>query len=101
MPRRSSPSWPDDEYESEVGGTGRDLALLRDLFGVEGTGLLLRKRWAEWMVVIVTGSLLPLECYELFHKPNAVKAVLAAVNLLILAYLIAVIRRKQEGKTPL
>jgi uncharacterized membrane protein (DUF2068 family) len=66
------------------------------LFGTEGTGLFLRKRWAEWFVVIVTGSLLPVEIYEICHKVSALKIILTVVNLLILAYLIIVIRRKQN-----
>ena len=66
------------------------------LFGTEGVGLFLRKRWAEWFVVIVTGSLLPVEIYEIIHKVNTVKIVLTALNLLILGYLIVVIRRKQK-----
>jgi uncharacterized membrane protein (DUF2068 family) len=66
------------------------------LFGIEGTGLYLRKRWAEWFVVIMTGSLLPLEGYEIWHKVTIAKIALTLGNLLILGYLIAVIRRKQE-----
>jgi uncharacterized membrane protein (DUF2068 family) len=64
------------------------------LFGTEGTGLWLRKRWAEWFVVIVTGSLLPVEIYEIIHKISVVKIAVTTANLLILAYLIVVIRRK-------
>jgi uncharacterized membrane protein (DUF2068 family) len=66
------------------------------LFGTEGTGLFLRKRWAEWFVVIVTSSLLPLEIYEICHKVSAGKIIVTLGNLLILGYLITVIRRKQE-----
>jgi uncharacterized membrane protein (DUF2068 family) len=66
------------------------------LFAVEGTGLYLRKRWAEWFVCIVTGSLLPLEVYELIHKFGWGKVALIVGNLAILAYLIVVIRRKQK-----
>jgi uncharacterized membrane protein (DUF2068 family) len=66
------------------------------LFGTEGTGLFLRKRWAEWFVVIVTGSLLPLEIYEIILKVSAAKILLTIGNLLILGYLIVVIRRKQQ-----
>ena len=65
------------------------------LFGIEGTGLFLRKRWAEWFVVIMTGSLLPLEIYEIVHKISLAKVALLAGNLIILGYLIQVIRRKQ------
>jgi uncharacterized membrane protein (DUF2068 family) len=66
------------------------------LFGTEGTGLFLRKPWAEWFVVIVTGSLLPFEIYEIAHKVSALKIGVTAVNLLILAYLVVVIRRKKK-----
>ena len=66
------------------------------LFGTEGVGLFLCKRWAEWFVVIVTGSLLPLEIYEIIHKFGAWKAAVLVINLAIIAYLITVIRRKQK-----
>ena len=67
------------------------------LFGIEGTGLYLRKRWAEWFVVIMTGSLLPLEFYEIVHRVTLAKIALTVGNLIILGYLIQVIRRKQKG----
>jgi len=69
------------------------------LFGIEGTGLFLRKRWAEWFVVIMTGSLLPLEAYEIIHKVTLAKIALTMGNLIILGYLIHVIRRKQGPKS--
>jgi uncharacterized membrane protein (DUF2068 family) len=58
------------------------------LFAAEGIGLYLRARWAEWVVVVVTGSLLPLEVYELFHKVAVWKLVAVIGNLLIVGYLI-------------
>ena len=69
------------------------------LFGIEGTGLYLRKAWAEWLVVIMTGSLLPLEIYEIAHKVTLAKIALMAANLIILGYLIHVIRRKRQGSS--
>jgi uncharacterized membrane protein (DUF2068 family) len=66
------------------------------LFATEGTGLYLRKRWAEYFVVIVTGSLLPLEGYEIWHKITWAKVLLTAGNLIILGYLIHIIRRKEK-----
>src|SRR4051812_44803411 len=35
------------------------------IFIVEGAGLIARKRWAEWLTVIVTASFIPVEIYEL------------------------------------
>jgi uncharacterized membrane protein (DUF2068 family) len=66
------------------------------LFATEGTGLFLRKRWAEYFVVIVTASLLPFEGYEIWHRITWAKILLTMGNLIILGYLIYVIRRKQK-----
>jgi uncharacterized membrane protein (DUF2068 family) len=60
----------------------------------EGTGLALRKRWAEYFTIIVTGSFLPLEVYELAHRVTAIKIAVMAINLAILGYLIARVRKK-------
>jgi uncharacterized membrane protein (DUF2068 family) len=68
------------------------------LFGIEGTGLYLRKGWAEWLVVIMTASLLPLEIYEIAHKVSVAKVALMVGNLIILGYLIAVIWRKRAAR---
>jgi uncharacterized membrane protein (DUF2068 family) len=45
----------------------------------EGTGLLLRKRWAEYFTIITTGGLVPLEVYELSRHVTAVKIVVLAL----------------------
>jgi uncharacterized membrane protein (DUF2068 family) len=58
------------------------------LFAVEGLGLVLRKRWAEYLTVISTTGLLPLEIYELVHRPRPAKMVVLVLNLAIVAYLI-------------
>jgi len=58
------------------------------LFFAEGIGLYLRRHWAEYLVVIVTGSLLPLEIYEVFHKFADWKLVAVIGNLLIVSYLV-------------
>jgi uncharacterized membrane protein (DUF2068 family) len=63
---------------------------------VEGTGLFLRRRWAAYLTVIATGSLLPVELFEVARKVNALRLSVLAVNLLIVAYLI--VRLKQERK---
>jgi uncharacterized membrane protein (DUF2068 family) len=61
---------------------------------VEGTGLWLDQLWAEYLTVIATALLLPLELYELVKKPTALKAGGIAVNVAIVIYLIVVLRRR-------
>jgi uncharacterized membrane protein (DUF2068 family) len=62
---------------------------------VEGTGLWLRLRWAEWVTVVATGSLIPFELWELFHRPPGHRWTVFAtlvVNVLIAAYLAYLLR---------
>lgn len=54
---------------------------------VEGTGLVLEKRWAEYFTLILTVALLPLEAVKLIHHPNHWTLVLLLVNILIAIYL--------------
>jgi len=58
------------------------------LFLTEGIGLWLLKRWAEWFTVIITSSLLPLEIYEIYRHPTAIKIVVLAINVAIVGYLL-------------
>jgi uncharacterized membrane protein (DUF2068 family) len=64
------------------------------LFFVEGIGLFLRKRWAEWLTIIATASLIPIEIYELLHRVTAMKIALLAINIVVVIYLIARVRRR-------
>lgn len=68
------------------------------LFGTEGVGLYLKKRWAEYLVIVITGSLLPVEGYELWHSVNWFKIVIIIGNLGILGYLIHVVTTKNKAK---
>jgi len=68
------------------------------VFLVEGIGLLLRKRWAEYVTTIVTGSLIPFEIYELVHKPSAAKVAGLVLNVLVVVYLVFRLRgERREG----
>jgi uncharacterized membrane protein (DUF2068 family) len=60
----------------------------------EGVGLFYRKRWAEWLTVVATSLLVPLEVYELVRHPSWLKAGGIVVNIAIVVYLVRVVRRK-------
>jgi uncharacterized membrane protein (DUF2068 family) len=64
------------------------------IFLTEGTGLLLRKHWAEYMTLISTGLFIPLELYEIHRHFTMVKLVVTLVNVLIVWYLAVRIKRK-------
>jgi uncharacterized membrane protein (DUF2068 family) len=64
------------------------------LFAVEGVGLWFEKRWAEYLTVIATGSLLPLELYELCRRSTYSRGLTLLLNLAVFIYLIRVVRRR-------
>jgi len=64
------------------------------LFLTEGIGLLARRRWAEWLTVVSTALLLPLEAYEIHKKVTAVRIIVLLLNALIVVYLIVRLRHK-------
>jgi uncharacterized membrane protein (DUF2068 family) len=66
------------------------------LFLIEGVGLYLKQRWAEWLTVIVTASFVPVEIYELWHQRSWFKAILLLVNVAIVVFLICRLRQKPE-----
>jgi uncharacterized membrane protein (DUF2068 family) len=57
------------------------------VFLIEGVGLLLKRRWAEWLTVFVTTSFIPFEIYELVHRPGAGKVLTLVLNAAIVVYL--------------
>lgn len=57
-------------------------------FLTEGIGLWSLKQWGEWVTVIITGSLLPVEAYELWHRPTILRGAVFALNVAIVAYLV-------------
>ena len=66
--------------------------LYAGLFLAEGTGLWLRKRWGEWFTITITGSLVPLEIYEIYRHFSYVKVVVLVLNVAVVIYLIYHIR---------
>jgi uncharacterized membrane protein (DUF2068 family) len=64
---------------------------------VEGTGLWLDQLWAEYLTVVATSLLIPIELYELVRHPTALKAGGLVVNGLIVAYLVRLLRRRLKG----
>ena len=83
----------DDKQLKELGVATMIYAIL---YVTEGVGLLMGKHWAEYLVVIITGSLLPLECYEVIEKISALRVGVLVINLAVLVYLIYRIRRDRR-----
>lgn len=67
------------------------------LFTVEGVGLWRRRRWAEYLTVIATLSLVPLEVFELARAVTPPRLAALVVNLAVVAYLLGRIRRRARA----
>ncbi len=65
------------------------------LFLAEGTGLWLLKRWGEWLTVIITTSLVPIEIYEIHRHPSVAKVAVLLINIAVVAYLVYHMREKR------
>ena len=58
------------------------------IYLTEGVGLVLRKRWAEYVTIISTAGFIPLEIYEIAKKVNFLRIAVLLVNLAIVVYLV-------------
>jgi uncharacterized membrane protein (DUF2068 family) len=65
---------------------------------IEGTGLVLEKVWAEYFTLILTGSFLPWEFYEIVRHVTVFKVVLTVLNLLVFLYLAIVVNDKVRAR---
>jgi uncharacterized membrane protein (DUF2068 family) len=81
-------------HGSRLSLVGAAAFLYAGLFLVEGIGLWMERRWAEYLTIIATSSFVPFEVYELVRHVTLPRAVTLAVNLLVVGYLIRKVKRK-------
>jgi Predicted membrane protein (DUF2127) len=62
---------------------GAALFAYAGLFLVEAVGLWMQRRWAEWLTVIATATLVPPEIYECIKHPSTTLFILLAVNVCV------------------
>lgn len=63
---------------------------------IEGTGLVLRKTWAEYFTLILTASFLPWEFFEIARHVTITKVCLTILNILVVLYLAYVLKQRQS-----
>jgi uncharacterized membrane protein (DUF2068 family) len=82
---------------AKVKGLGIVSFIYAGLFLIEGIGLWLIKRWAEWFTIIITGSLVPVEIYETYNRPTAIKILVLVINIAVVIYLLYRIRSHRHA----
>ncbi|MES2394342.1 MAG: DUF2127 domain-containing protein [Acidobacteriota bacterium] len=65
---------------------------------IEGAGLMLEKRWAEYLTVTLTLMGLPWETYELIKGFTWFKVGVMSFNIAVLVYLVWVLKKKRENQ---
>ena len=68
------------------------------VFAIEGVGLWMQKRWAEWLTTIITASLIPLEAWEIFLRPTIGKVLILLANVAVVGYLVWHVRKTQASR---
>ena len=76
---------------------GLGAILYGSLFTVEGVGLWKGKRWAEYLTVIATSTLIPFEVYELARRLTMVRVSALAVNVAAVIYLVYRLRHPRQA----
>jgi uncharacterized membrane protein (DUF2068 family) len=66
------------------------------LLFTEGIGVYMQKRWAEWLMVFVTATFIPLEVRHIWHRPSLAAIIILVMNCFIVWFLIRVLRRDPE-----
>ena len=84
--------------DGKLKGFGIGSFLYALLFSVEGIGLLLQKRWAEYLTIVITTSFIPLEITELVKHGGWGKIVIILLNVAAVVYLIARVRREKAHR---
>jgi uncharacterized membrane protein (DUF2068 family) len=79
--------WSVDDRKLKEVGAGT--VFYAGLFLTEGLGLVLRKTWAEYFTIIVTGSFIPVEVYLMTQHLTAASVVATLLNIGIVWYLVA------------
>ena len=68
------------------------------VFLTEGTGLLLRRRWAEYLTIAITASFVPFEMYVMLRRFSLERAIVLVLNIAIVAYLVRKVRRDRKAE---
>jgi uncharacterized membrane protein (DUF2068 family) len=79
-------------------GVGAGSLFYSALLFPEGVGLMWGNPWAEYLTIVVTPSLVPIEIYEIARHATAIRVGVLVLNLVIVGYL--VVRVHRERSTP-
>lgn len=65
---------------------------------IEGVGLIMRKTWAEWLTVVTTAALIPVEIWEFAKRFTWVRMTILLLNIAVVIYLVWRLRSDRHKK---
>jgi uncharacterized membrane protein (DUF2068 family) len=68
------------------------------LFFIEGIGVYMQQRWAEWLMIIECAALIPIEIRHLWHRPGLIGAIILLANCFIVWFLYLVLKRDKPNR---
>ena len=81
-------SWASGIDRSRLKMIGVGTFFYAALYAAEGIGLVLGTAWGGYLTAVATGSLIPLEIWEVFKKPDGKRIAVLVINVAILVYVI-------------
>jgi uncharacterized membrane protein (DUF2068 family) len=63
---------------------------------IEGIGVYLQMRWAEFLMIFATAALIPLEVRHLWHRPSVAAVLILLANCFIVWFLYRVLKRDKS-----
>lgn len=88
-----SAAWIVTLLPHQVAGLGIGAFLYGLLFSVECVGLWKQRVWAEWLTVVATGLLIPLEIYEVLVHISPLRVGALVLNVAVVWVLVRRLRR--------
>ena len=87
--------WLTGVSRKQIAAVGLGTILYSGLLLTMAWGLHLRQVWAEWLTIMATGLLIPVEVYEVVQSPRPVYCLVLVLNVCIVWYL--VLRRIRQA----
>ena len=84
----SAISWVSGIDRAKLRAIGVGTFFYAALYAAEGIGLVLAKPWGGYLTAVVTGALIPLEVWEVIHKPEPKRITVLVVNVAVLIYVV-------------
>jgi uncharacterized membrane protein (DUF2068 family) len=85
----------------QFGAVGLGALAYAGVFLAEGIGLWRGKKWAEYLTIGVTASLLPFEVAAVYNRVTMVRVATLVINSVVIAYLVWELRARQRQELAL